>query len=88
MFCHGCLIYGRAHDFQNQLCLSLEPPKPFEIIQEGEPVIWKLSILREPEILKMREKRGPNNAEDPFNILLENLNMGSIFIQNHEMHMW
>ena len=67
---HVFRLGGRVHDSQNQVCLSLEQPNYFrqtqintdtartlsffEISKSRKPSISKISIRREPGILKIR----------------------------------
>ena len=48
-------------------------------------LFWEISKTWKSKTLKVLERRGPTNSEDPSTEFLKTLNMGSISPRKHEM---
>ena len=83
-------ISGRGPGSLQQLFLSVETPRYLKNPRTPKSFLkdpYKLRNLGKPNFETL-ERRTPTNPEDPPNKFLKILDMKSIYIKKHEMHIW
>ena len=83
------MLFGlgrRDHDSQNQYSLSLETPGYSDKFNKN--LFGANLTMSEIMVCFCRKRRGPKNPDDPSNVFLKILKMGSISSRKHEMGTW